>query len=89
MANALAVLSLVIAGVGHLLLIGLCFAGMPNSTPQQMRHIQLWMLGIAVVAVATIVGGVLLVRAGHPWWCAGVALASPIAMFIALFNLSD
>lgn len=88
MTTAVAVLALVISGLGHLLLIGLCFAGMPNSDARQMRQIQLWMLAIAALAVVTIVGGALLVRGGHPWWCAGVALASPVAMFVVLYNFS-
>lgn len=88
MAKLLAVVCLVIAGLGHLLLLGLCVAGMPNSTPAQMRYIQMWMLGIALVAVVTIVIGALLVRGGHPWWCVSLALVSPVAMFVALYNLS-
>lgn len=88
MATALAVIALVISGLGHLLLLGLCVAGMPNSSAAQMRQIQMWMLLIAAIAILTIVGGALLIRGGHPWWCAGVALVSPVAMFVALYNLT-
>ena len=38
---------------------------MPNSTPKQMRQIQLWMLLIAFVALTMIAVGVLLLRTGH------------------------
>lgn len=88
MATALAVIALAVSGIGHLLLVGLCVAGMPNSSPAQMRHIQMWMVLIAAIAILTIVAGALLIRGGHPWWCVGIALVSPVAMFVALYNLS-
>ena len=87
LALALASMLLVFAVTG-VWTVSLCFAGMANSNAQQMRQIQLWMLAVGVLAVATIAVGALLIRGGHPWWCASIALASPVAMFVAMMNLA-
>lgn len=86
MSTLVAALAMVIASLSHLLLLGLCVAGMPNSTPQGMRQIQLWMLFIAAVGVGMLVVGVLLTRAGHPWWCAGLSLVVAVGMWIVLIE---
>jgi uncharacterized SAM-binding protein YcdF (DUF218 family) len=57
---------------------------MPNSTPRQMRQIQLWMLAIALVAAAMLLVGVLLLRGGHPWLCACASLGAAAAMWVVL-----
>jgi hypothetical protein len=77
--------AMVVASLSHLLLLGLCIAGMPNSTPRQMREIQLWMLLIAVVAVAMVVVGMLLLRSGHPWLCAFASIGVAVGMWVLLF----
>ena len=84
MALLLPIVAMVLSSLSHLLLLGLCFAGMPNSTPPQMRQIQLWMLLIAAVALVMLVVGILLLRAGHPRWCAGLSLGVAIAMWPVL-----
>ena len=84
MALAISILAMVLATLSHLMLLGLCLFGMANTTREQMRQIQLWMLLVGVVAVAMIAVGVLLLRSGHPWWNAGASIAVAVAMWVVL-----
>jgi Co/Zn/Cd efflux system component len=81
MVNVVAILSMIGGGLGYLFLLGLCVAGVPNSTERQMREIHLWMLAIAVVGILVTAVCVTLFRTNHPWWCTGVALLTPIVLF--------
>ena len=85
----ISILSIVAGGLGHLLLIGLCFAGMPNSSEKQMREIKGWMALIGVIALISTATGVWLLRGGQPWWAAVIAITTPIAMFIVLMNVTS
>ena len=80
------ILAMALATLAHLMLLGLCVFGMANSTPKQMRQIQLWMLLVAAVAIATIVGGVFLIRSGHPWICAVASLVAAVVTWIVLIE---
>jgi hypothetical protein len=86
MLTAISILAMTISSLSHLLLLGLCIAGMPNSTPQGMRQIQLWMLLIAAVGLAMLAVGVILLRTGHPWWCTTLSLGVAVVMWIVLLE---
>lgn len=88
MSLAFTIVSIVLGGLGHLLLLGLCVAGMPNSSPQQMAQIKLWMLGIAIAALVVAAAGVLLYRIGYPWLGTALNLASPVVLTVVLFKVS-
>jgi hypothetical protein len=80
------ILAIVIGVVGHLFLIGLCFAGMPNSAPRQMAEIKRWMSVVGAVAVVVAGAGIGLLRAGHPLWGAALNIVSPVVMFVVLLT---
>jgi hypothetical protein len=80
MSLALTIIAVLLGGLGHLLLLGLCVFGMANSSPQQMTQIKLWMLAVAIVALVVGAAGVLLYRLGHPAWGIVLNLASPPVM---------
>ena len=88
MSLAVTLIGIVFGALGHLLLIGLCFAGMPNSSDKQMAQIKLWMVAIALIGLAVAGIGVWLHRLGHPGWAAAVNLASPVLLFVVLLKVS-
>ncbi len=57
-----------------------CMAGGANSTPEQLRAIKIWMVVIALLGVAGVVVGILLIRAGQTGW-ASVAAITPTFIF--------
>ena len=57
-----------------------CMAGGANSTPEQIRAIKIWMVVIALIGVAGVVVGILLIRAGQPGW-ASLAAFAPTVIF--------
>jgi hypothetical protein len=89
MSLAISIIGIVLGAFGHLVLLGLCVAGMPNSDAKQMAQIKLWMLAIAVVGIAVAAAGVWLHRAGYPGWCAAVNLASPVVMFVVVLKMTS
>lgn len=57
-----------------------CMAGGANSTPEQIRALKIWMVVIALLGVAGVVVGILLIRAGQTGW-ASVAAIAPTVIF--------
>jgi len=89
MGLAISIVGIVLGAFGHLLLLGLCVAGMPNSSAKQMAQIKLWMLAIAVIGIVVAAAGVGLHRAGYPGWGAAVNVLSPVVLFVVMLKLSS
>jgi len=64
-----------------------CMAMGANSTPAQIRVLNLWIGGLALLGVAGIVVGILLLRAGLPGWAAGVSFA-PVIVMCLIFGVT-
>ena len=78
-----------VAGVfGWLMLLVFCMACAPNSSPEQLHMIKMWMLAIAVAGLLTLAGGIWLTAAGKPWIGAGVGGLPAAAVFIMMVWLS-
>ena len=63
-----------------LMALVVCMAGGANSTPEQIRALKIWMVVIALLGVAGVVVGILLIRAGQTGW-ASVAAIAPTVIF--------
>ncbi len=61
-----------------------CMSMGANSTGAQYRALKLWMGGITLFGVASIVAGMLLIRAGQPGWAAGVSFTPAATMIVVL-----
>ena len=61
-----------------------CAAGGANSTPEQIRALKLWMLGLTLLGLAGIAVGIFLLRAGQPGWAAGVSFTPTVVMGVIL-----
>jgi hypothetical protein len=80
MLTALAILAMLCTALVTLSAVVLCAAGGANSTPEQIRALKLWMLGLTLLGLAGIVAGIVLLRAGQPGWAAGVSFTPAVVM---------
>ncbi len=64
-----------------------CMAMGANSTPAQIRTLKLWMSGLALLGVAGIVVGILLIRAEQPSWAA-IAACAPTVIYGIILSIS-
>ena len=81
MFTAFAMVAWVIGALGLLMLLTLFVAGMPNSTPEQLRRIKRLMLATAVGGAAALAGSVWLLVEGRALWAAGVGIAPAVGAF--------
>jgi hypothetical protein len=88
MGLVITILGIALGAMGHLMLLVLCLAGMPNSSEKQLAQIRLWMLGIMAVGLAVAGIGIWLHRTGHPGWAAAINLASPVVLTVVLLKVS-
>lgn len=65
-----------------LVLIVFNLAGAANASAEQIRSMKLWAGGMTLFAVAGIVVGIFLMRAGQPGWAAGAAFAPTVIIVI-------
>jgi hypothetical protein len=61
-----------------------CLAGGANATPEQIRALKLWMLGLTLLGVVGIGAGIFLLRAGQPGWAAGISFMPTVIMGVIL-----
>lgn len=87
-ARIVAILANAIGPIVTLGMIGLMFAGMPNSSPAQLRFIQRLMLGTFALGLACLAGGVWLFVAGRPWPAALVGGLPIVSIFITMYAAS-
>ena len=81
---ALAIVAMICTALATLTGLVFCMAGGANSTPEQIRALKLWMLGLTLLGGAGITAGIFLLRAGQPGWAAGVSFAPTFIMAIIL-----
>ena len=77
---ALAIVAMLCTAFATLSAIVFCLAGGANSTPEQIRALKLWMLGLTLLGLTGVTVGIVLLRAGQPGWAAGVSFAPTIIM---------
>ena len=77
---ALAIVAMLCTAFATLSAIVFCLAGGANSTPEQIRALKLWMLGLTLLGLTGITVGIFLLRAGQPGWAAGVSFAPAVIM---------
>jgi hypothetical protein len=87
-AKVIAITAMVVGMLGHLLLLGLCFAGMPNASEKMLAQIKGWMVLIAVCAVFALAASIWLYTSNHLWLSVAVSLATPTVLFMALLKFS-
>lgn len=81
----LPILAMLCTALATVTAVVFCLAMGANATPEQLRALKLWMLGLALLGLAGIIGGVVLLRAGQPTWAAGVGFAPTAIMALILF----
>ena len=64
------------------MMLVLCLAGSPNSSPEQLRSIKFWALTFSLMALVGVVGGGWLMYAGRPGPAAAVAIFPSLVMFV-------
>jgi hypothetical protein len=77
---ALAIVAMLCTALATLTALVFCMAGGANSTPEQIRALKLWMLGLTLLGLTGITVGIFLLRAGQPGWAAGVSFAPAVIM---------
>jgi len=82
MKNAMPILAMIATALMTCTMLVCCMAMGANASPEQIRSLKAWMLGFAVLGVAGIVGGILLLRSAQPSLAAGVSIAPAIVMAI-------
>lgn len=70
----LAVVSMIIGGLGSLTMLVMLMAGGANSSEAQIRQIKWMMLSVAVVQVLALAGSIWLLVAHRGWASCGVGL---------------
>ena len=77
---ALAIVAMLCTALVTLTALVFCMAGGANSTPEQIRALKLWMLGLTLLGLTGVTVGIVLLRAGQPGWAAGVSFAPAVIM---------
>ena len=80
MLTALAIIAMLCTAFVTLSAVVFCAAGGANSTPEQIRGLKIWMLGLTLIGLAGITVGIFLLRAGQPGWAAGVSFFPSVVM---------
>ncbi len=57
-----------------------CLGMGANSTPAQIRALELWMGGCSLLGVSGVGAGIFLLRAGQPGWAAVAGLAPALVL---------
>jgi len=86
MASAVAVLSMIVGGLATLAVAVMLLASMPNSSPQQLRELNLWLASVVVAGIGGLGGGIWALVVHRPWLSAGLGLA-PAAYGVGLLVL--
>jgi hypothetical protein len=74
--------------VASLMILVLCLAGTPNSTPEQLATMKAVMLGVVVGGLLFFAGGVTLLVLGRPGWSAVVGGAPAAVAVVGLVWLT-
>lgn len=80
----LAILAMIFTVLATVIALVFCLSMGANSTPAQLRTLKLWMYGLSVLGGASVVVGIILLRAGQPGWAAIVAFAPTVIMSLIL-----
>ena len=88
MSTVFAIGAMVVGALATLMMLTLCVAGAPNSSPEQLRTIKLWMLAIAIVGVLTLGGGIWLAISGKAWMAAAISALPALSIFVLMVWLS-
>lgn len=78
MASIAAILAMLLSVLVSGSVLILFMAGMPNSSPEQLREIRGWMVSVVVVALIGLAGSIWGLTARRPWLSAGVGLAPAV-----------
>ena len=82
----LAILSTFAGAAASLVMIVLLLAGSPNSSPQQLAQIKWMMIGVALMALAGIVGAIWAMVLGRHLLASGIGIAPALGV-VALFTV--
>ena len=84
MLTAFAIIAMLCTAFATLSAVVFCLAGGANATPEQIRALKLWMLGLTLLGVAGVGVGICLLGAGQPGWAAGVSFSPTVVIGVIL-----
>ena len=79
---ALAIVAIICTALATLTGLVFCMAGGANSTPEQIRALKLWMLGLSLLGIGGVTAGIFLLRAGQLGWSMAVSGAPALIMIV-------
>ncbi len=79
---------MVVGGLATLATAVMLLASMPNSSEQQLREINLWLLSVLVVGAASLGGGIWGVWVRRPWLAAGLGIGPAVYAAVLMILLT-
>ncbi len=92
MAIAVSIISMIVSVLFSLTMVVFLFAGMANSSPEQLAFLKRLVLSVTIVTAVSLVAAIWLLVVARPWWSAGAGALPTvyvIGLLIYLFATSS